>query len=305
MRPDYTQSVVTELDLAIDDHVRWLEKWHRVMICGSSGERSLIAEEARLECRFDAWYGLNRETGLADQAAFNELDLTHQELHELARQMASRGWHGQSIGRHDYDRMMQSVSGFNEIARRIIAGYRAALSDLDVVTGLYNRHRMLADLQREHERAARGNEPCSLALADIDELSRINEAHGLPVGDRILAGTARCMLAQLRPYDGVYRLGGEEFLICLPNTDLKAAATIVERLRQALAGTPLVLDDGQTVPATASFGLVHFRPAMSVDDAFYQLEDAMQAAKAGGRNRTVIWREGGKVVAGLQETVAA
>lgn len=121
---------------------------------------------------------------------------------------------------------------------------REILEELDPLTGLHNRHAMERELERERERFLRTKHPCCIALGDLDHFKQVNDSYGHGVGDRVLEASADCFLRHLRPYDSLYRYGGEEFLFCLPDADLKSARKIIERLRLELESRPVEIDRG-------------------------------------------------------------
>lgn len=104
-------------------------------------------------------------------------------------------------------------------------------------------------------------------------------------GDRTLAAATRYVMANLRPYDKLFRCGGEE----LQNTDATAGYEVVERLRLGLAATPIHYEGKATLKITMSFGLAMLDPAVSVEQSIDRADKAMYAAKAAGRNCTLIW----------------
>ena len=107
----------------------------------------------------------------------------------------------------------------------------------DSLTRLLNRAATCDILQRELERAEREELPLSIILADIDFFKRINDTYGHLAGDAVLRETSQNMKAVVRPYDGIGRYGGEEFLLVLPGCDDEAAAMLAERFVKALTRT--------------------------------------------------------------------
>jgi diguanylate cyclase (GGDEF)-like protein len=154
----------------------------------------------------------------------------------------------------------------------------------DELTGLVNRRRFLAALDTEIVRARRLGGPLSVVLADLDDFKRINDRFGHPAGDAVLLAFADLMRAHVREVDVAGRLGGEEFAILLPETDLLGAAAGAERLRQALYERPLELE-GRTLEVTASFGVAELAPGQSADELLRAADAALYRAKEQGKNR--------------------
>jgi diguanylate cyclase (GGDEF)-like protein len=130
----------------------------------------------------------------------------------------------------------------------------------------------------------------ALAIADLDHFKRINDGYGHVTGDRVLFSAASCMLGQLRPYDTVFRFGGEEFLFCLPSADAAVGQAILNRLRQALAASPVTFDGADHITVTVSVGLAEITADATVGEVIERADEALYAAKRQGRNRVVVWR---------------
>ena len=111
----------------------------------------------------------------------------------------------------------------------------AELAMKDALTGIYNRRHFNGRLDNEWKRFRRYNRPLSLMLLDIDHFKSINDRYGHDVGDQVIIAVARCCGAQTRNSDVVARIGGEEFAILLPETELADARIAAERLRRAVA----------------------------------------------------------------------
>lgn len=155
------------------------------------------------------------------------------------------------------------------------------LATTDELTGLYNR-RMLKDLcNKEISRANRHHKSFSLAIFDIDYFKNINDTHGHDIGDLVLRTMSQLCLEQIRQDDSLARWGGEEFLLLLPNTALKEAVELCERLRQTIAG----YNFPQLPQITVSFGLTEFAPEDSIDNLVKRADQALYEAKESGRNK--------------------
>lgn len=151
----------------------------------------------------------------------------------------------------------------------------------DPLTRLLNR-RALTDMgERLLAQSRRRAEPLALVMMDIDHFKQINDQHGHAVGDAVLAGVARLLEANVRAGDACARLGGEEFVVLLPNTPGEQARQVAEKLR-SLVETRSV--DG-VPPCTASFGVSSIGPGEDIEALLRAADRALYRAKAGGRNR--------------------
>jgi diguanylate cyclase (GGDEF)-like protein len=167
--------------------------------------------------------------------------------------------------------------------------YRAELEEaarIDALTGLYNRRTVMARAADELGRAGRYKRPVSLLALDLDFFKLVNDRHGHAAGDKLLAAFAKVLRGQVRDADAAGRIGGEEFLVLMPETDLAAAALVAERIRAATAA----LDTGFE-PATVSIGAAAWLgPDESLDELLSRADAALYRAKAAGRDRVEIDR---------------
>ena len=169
----------------------------------------------------------------------------------------------------------------------------AAESDslVDELTGASNRRFLKRALAAEWRRAERYKVPLSFAMVDIDHFKRINDVYGHLVGDAVLHSFAALLRQQLRDTDHLVRYGGEEFLLILPETSLRDATLVLERIRLLLARTP-VYDSEKTgsVLITISSGLAGFPvcSAASGEEMIHMADEALLMAKRSGRDRVCL-----------------
>lgn len=155
----------------------------------------------------------------------------------------------------------------------------------DALTGLYNFRFFSDALPLEMERARRSFQPLSLIILDIDHFKGFNDRWGHELGNRALSHIAKLIGLTIRKLDFACRFGGEEFVILLPNTDLRQTINVAQRLREIIATTPLV-NDGDAITITASLGVDEFRGNHSDSpEGFVERVDAwLYRAKHAGRN---------------------
>lgn len=155
----------------------------------------------------------------------------------------------------------------------------------DALTGLYN-YRFFSDtLPLEMERASRSFQPLSLIILDIDHFKGFNDRWGHEIGNRALSHIAQLISLTIRKLDFACRFGGEEFVILLPNTDLRQALNVAERLREIIFATSLAHSQ-ELISITASLGVDEYRGSHSDSpEGFVERVDAwLYQAKYAGRN---------------------
>lgn len=165
------------------------------------------------------------------------------------------------------------------------------LATTDPLTRLYNRGFLDERLPIEVKRAFRYDRPLSVIFSDIDHFKHVNDTYGHPTGDEVLRNFARRIKGNVREeVDWLARYGGEEFVVILPETDIDGAMIVANRLKHAVADTPIPTDAG-SIGITASFGAASFSPNGKIDagtmarELLGKADRCLYAAKNGGRNR--------------------
>jgi two-component system cell cycle response regulator len=181
----------------------------------------------------------------------------------------------------------------SELKARILVGKR--ILDLqqslrfaathDFLTGLLNRAEILASLERELSRSQREDKPAGIILADLDHFKEINDGLGHSAGDVVLKEVARRLKSDLRIYDVVGRYGGEEFLLVLPNCDLRTATRRADDIRRLVAEGGIATPSG-ALAITVSMGVAvtNSTPDLTVESLLQQADGALYRAKRAGRN---------------------
>ncbi len=184
-------------------------------------------------------------------------------------------------------------------ARRKVESYEARVKELereltqvstlvqkDALTQALNRRGLEDAFRIETARATRYGAPLSLLMLDLDDFKRLNDTLGHVAGDRALVHLAQTMQATLRPTDLVARLGGEEFTILFPATDLEEAAAAGERLLRELARRTFAFE-GRSHPITFSAGCAQWRADEPLEDLIRRADATMYEAKRSGKNRVL------------------
>lgn len=162
-----------------------------------------------------------------------------------------------------------------------------SLAIKDPLTGLLNRNFLDRDLDMMVESTDRYGDSLSMILIDLDHFKRVNDRHGHDIGDQVLVSVVQAILGSVRASDKVFRWGGEELLVVLPNTDLDNARVVAEKIRLAAAG----LSHPQAGQVTISLGVAEHFPLEPREIWFKRADICLLRAKQSGRNRVSYWHK--------------
>lgn len=161
------------------------------------------------------------------------------------------------------------------------------LAVVDALTGLNNRRFLETHLATALDQTAHKGRPLSLMILDIDHFKSVNDTYGHDAGDEVLKAFAQRIKRVLRSADLVCRLGGEEFVVVMPDTPLAVAERIAERVRAAVEGARFPVDPNatRTIPVTTSIGLAERGADANAEALMRRADKALYASKTSGRNR--------------------
>jgi diguanylate cyclase (GGDEF)-like protein len=181
-----------------------------------------------------------------------------------------------------------ATAAFYALRRHVerLVGALHAAARTDPLTGMLNRRGFHERFEIEIERSSRSGEPFTLLLGDLDEFKRLNDRFGHIAGDEALAAVGATLREASRAIDTAARIGGEEFVLLMPGTRSADALEAAERLRVSVVD--LCGPDGR--PLTISFGVVeHPAHGQGWSELMCSADEALYAAKSGGRNRSVAY----------------
>ncbi len=159
------------------------------------------------------------------------------------------------------------------------------LTTKDDLTLSFNRRYFEEHVRDELSRARRYGKPMTLIFMDLDGLREINTRHGHAAGSRSLQECAARVLGSVRNIDKVFRYGGDEFCVVLPETEWRGAMEVAERLKERIAARPFLIDETGGLSLTASFGVATYpEHADSLEDLVKRADEAMYRSKRGGKN---------------------
>lgn len=282
-------SIVKELDRALAMHQQWLKGFHRLIICDEPAPPACISLDAHLLCDFGRWYGSLNDAMLSQAPDLVALAEPHKAMHDSARKLLESLPFGNKARSVSYMVFVDCSLDFKQAIRHCQSNLLQRVCTVDHLTGAWNRHTMESRLHEEAERVARGSQSCAICIVDIDHFKSVNDLYGHPAGDKALSMVARFLMENLRVYDITFRYGGEEFLLCLPETDLAEAEQLLNRIRESLSESAIELPDGKTIRITASFGVTPLNAGESISDVIERADHALLCAKSRGRNRVCVW----------------
>ncbi len=199
---------------------------------------------------------------------------------------------------------MGHVAALSDLAKIVMSELELRLlATTDGLTGALSRRGFREEADRAVALALRHRYDLSAIVFDLDHFKGINDTHGHPTGDIVLRETIATCKELLRKSDLIGRIGGEEFAVLLPQTQLAAAVDVAEKLRSAVAHQRLHASSG-AFAITASFGVTGLDPTVIDIDSLLQRADvALYDAKASGRNRCVAWTPGENVTPSITRRV--
>ena len=163
-------------------------------------------------------------------------------------------------------------------------------SQRDKLTDIKNRMGFYSDYSSRYApklNMAGNVAPISMIMCDIDFFKKVNDTYGHNAGDAVLVHVAQTLKGSIRSNDGAYRWGGEEFILVLPEADLKAAAQVAERIRSRIEAS-VINFEGTDIRVTMSFGCATLSPRLTAEQNIEIADDRLYKAKETGRNRVIM-----------------
>lgn len=286
---DELQGVITQLKEALYNHQQWYGGLIRTIVCKLPGDKRDISPDAHAECRLGQWYYSKSPEKLRLHPGFIAMGEEHQRMHHLARLLLIDADAEKPIAAIEYDNFANALDRLRLEISALERELEDSLFNHDSLTGAITRFGILPTLREQQELVKRQAQLCCIAMVDLDNFKAINDLHGHLAGDRVLAESARYLIQHLRPYDKVFRYGGEEFLICMPYTEIESGFDRAKQLNEGLAALTIDIGGKEPIHVSASFGLVPLDPDAPVETSIDRADKAMYAAKSAGRNCVRLW----------------
>jgi len=283
------RTALSSLEQANYNHEQWTEALYSTLVCRLTPDERDLMVDAHHRCRFGQWYYEVGNEILGRHPGFETIGIEHERMHQCARALLQSSIDGEPIQIQTYEHFVTARKRLLLETTTLRQELADALHNLDPLTGAGSRVGMLTKLREQQEFVKREVQTCVIAMLDLDHFKTVNDKYGHLVGDKVLIDVARCAMAQLRPYDKIFRYGGEEFLLSLPDTDLVEGRKIIERLRETIGSLTHEASGGAPFHVTVSCGLALLAPDVPVEQSIERADRALYAAKEMGRNRAVVW----------------
>ncbi len=293
LNDDVARAHILSIEHGLMEHSKCLKDWHRSLLCRLPIGDVYLSKDGYLKCDFGKWCRDQTHTYLSNDDDFRSINKVHQEMHDIARVLALKSKLDDTITKEDYDMLSKKEHELTSLLLKVKDTLHEKMSEIDFLTGVPTRQPFFQTLSKEHARASRTGERCVIALIDLDNLKDVNDTYGHLSGDKVLKDAAQYLTHNIRKYDSICRYGGDEFLICIPQTTPDAARDIITRLQMGLSSLPIKLDTEIGLNITASVGAAVMATEQSIDEVIVQADEALYDAKRKGKNQIAFFKKKG------------
>lgn len=288
LTPSEIRETLLTLDLAIENHRKWFDTLHRSIIFKQEFPKDILNELAHTKCQFGKWYYGNGSQPFKQYDEFNLLEATHRYMHDNARKLSHAFMNNENPSIDIYNKF---ISYQKEVIRLLQALHDKLINlshGYDALTGLLNRGFITLMLDGLHDKTMRYNHLYSVAMVDADHFKNINDTYGHAAGDNVLKTISNHLRNSLRKSDSVGRIGGEEFLVILPETNKQEAYLVLDKFRDSISKTKI--DTGsEIINMTLSIGISQV--SQEDEDSWQAVKRAdysLYRSKENGRNRVTV-----------------
>jgi len=284
--PKTTQSLVVTIKSVLSDHVRFIREINRFLIF-KDVENTLFTDNniSAHQQNFKSWFESYKGTVIEGSHEINKIADLHLKLQIMAEKITKNLRQFKKIDIIEYELFLNENDHFFEFLWQLATEIISAQYQFDPLTKLLNRRAFLPILQHELSKVNRLDSCCSLVLVDIDDFKDINDNYGHDTGDSILTQFSTMLSKHLRQSDCASRHGGDEFLLCLPDTDVNKAYRIIERLNNHIQA----FEYSSNIHLTASFGISPLKK--DIRNSIINADVAMYQSKNNGKNQISIFEE--------------
>ncbi|MDX2205008.1 MAG: diguanylate cyclase [Hyphomicrobiaceae bacterium] len=280
------QHAIEQIDRAVLAHMEWNSRILRCAVLRVSPGDDVLSSDAAHRCGLSHWLEANREfLEDVDPALTAQLERVHEQMHDTVRALCICLMSGSAGDAADLEAFGTSQRALVDDLSHLKTSILARCARLDDLTGLPLRHGLQREFSTRMARAHTQGLRVYCTLFDIDHFKSVNDRYGHATGDMAIKHVAAALRGASRRSDGLFRYGGEEFLVLLDAPGDDAAARSVERLLAAIRRRPLKAEGGLELMLRASAGVIRVELEEQLVDALNRADAALYRAKADGRDR--------------------
>jgi len=281
-------TLYNELLHAASAHLRWLHKFNKSLLIDQDLLDDFLHEQGHQRCVFGHWL-INSPKLLHTIKNLDEILYEHQSMHDYAYKVGHQKNLSEPVSATDYEAFTSHQTKLLRLIMILQESLKSSVLLFDPLTNTFNRQTMNALLENEIERSKRNNHISTIALLDIDYFKRVNDQFGHQAGDIALSTCASFIKEDLRPYDNIFRYGGEEFLLLFPDSTPKRVKRIIERIRTGIANLNISIGNSKTIQLTVSTGISSLDVNSTIEESISKADQALYRAKQTGRNKSVLF----------------
>ena len=271
-----SKELSTTIKAMLSDHIRFIREINRILILKKSN--NLVWNNTKRPLHnnfFSAFIGEE----LQNNEELKKINTLHSQLQSMAIELSSQFKNTGNIDIDQYENFLTQNDIFFELLWKLASEVISAQYQFDPLTKLLNRRAFKPILMHELSRVNRKETKSCLVLIDLDNFKEVNDTFGHDTGDKILREFSDVLRSSIRESDCASRHGGEEFLLCLPDTDIETAQPIIERLSKLIASN----EYSEEIKVTASFGIALL--SVNTKQSIINADKAMYQSKANGKNQ--------------------
>ena len=285
--PEKLRQELRRLEDAVSDHITWMKDWHLQVLGAAMNGEAISTAEDDIQIPFLKWYYGQAQDIFGDSPAYPALRFSLAALQSHALQLAEKLNETGKFPPAEYKEFMESAAAFNEMTFKLQRESLFQIAQIDDLTGAGDVTAM-----RDYIEAERVKRMDQAATVVICELSDFASRGGAPVKNsrsEVLVEFAVTISDQLRPYDQLYRIDNDQFLICLPYTDITVAEQVIKRLHGKVSGSLLKMKDGTQVKLETYMGIAPIGGEESVETILEHATEALELARINALTDVYSW----------------
>ncbi|WP_157829167.1 GGDEF domain-containing protein [Colwellia sp. 75C3] len=276
-----SKELATTIKAMLSDHIRFIREINQILIFKNS--KNVVLNHSKLPLHNNFFRSFIGEE-FKNNDDMNKIEALHNQLQSIAVLLSSQFKDTGKIDIDHYENFLAQNDMFFELLWKLATEVISAQYQFDPLTKLLNRRAFQPILIHELSRVNRKETKTSLVLIDLDNFKEVNDTFGHDTGDQILREFSDVLRASIRESDCASRHGGEEFLLCLPDTDMETAQPVIERLSKLISDN----EYSEKIKVTASFGIALLNG--DTKQSIINADKAMYQSKANGKNQVSLFK---------------